>query len=84
MSTPVPAGGPVRRPRPGTWALAHGMHRLELTVMAHNERAHALYERMGFVVEGRRRECLLVNARLVDELYMAKLLPYPAPAGAER
>jgi RimJ/RimL family protein N-acetyltransferase len=67
-----------------TWALAHGMHRLELTVMAHNERAQALYERMGFVVEGRRHECLLVDGRLVDELYMAKLLPYPAPAGAER
>jgi RimJ/RimL family protein N-acetyltransferase len=67
-----------------TWALAHGMHRLELTVMAHNQRAHALYERMGFVVEGRRHACLLVDGRLVDELYMAKLLPDRASAGAER
>jgi RimJ/RimL family protein N-acetyltransferase len=56
------------------WAPAHGIHRLELTVMAHNHRARRLYERMGFAVEGQRRECLLVDGRLVDELYMAKLL----------
>jgi RimJ/RimL family protein N-acetyltransferase len=31
-------------------------------------------ERMGFTVEGRRRECLLVDGALVDERYMAKLL----------
>lgn len=60
------------------WALAHGIHRLELTVMADNHRARRLYERMGFAVEGRRRQCLLVDGRLVDELYMAKLLPRPA------
>jgi RimJ/RimL family protein N-acetyltransferase len=42
--------------------------------MAHNQRAFRLYERMGFVVEGRRRECLLVDGDFVDELYMAKLL----------
>jgi RimJ/RimL family protein N-acetyltransferase len=57
------------------WALAHGIHRLELTVMARNERAARLYERMGFEVEGRRRECLTVDGHLVDELYMGKLLP---------
>jgi RimJ/RimL family protein N-acetyltransferase len=56
------------------WAGRHGVHRLELNVMAHNSRAIALYERMGFAVEGRRRECLLVDGRFVDELYMAKFL----------
>ncbi len=55
------------------WAAAHGLHRLELTVMAHNHRAIGLYERMGFAVEGRRCECLLVEGRFVDELYMAAL-----------
>jgi len=68
------------------WAPAHGIRRLELTVMAHNHRARRLYERMGFAVEGRRRECLLVDGHLVDELYMAKLLPPPrdrsAPGGS--
>jgi len=56
------------------WAPGHGIHRLELTVMAHNQRAFDLYQRMGYVTEGRRRECLLVDGRLADELYMAKLL----------
>jgi RimJ/RimL family protein N-acetyltransferase len=60
------------------WALTHGIHRLELTVMAHNERAARLYERMGFEVEGRRRECLTVDGKLADELYMGKLLPAAA------
>lgn len=59
------------------WAPAQGIHRLELTVMAHNQRARDLYERMGFTVEGRRRECLVVDGRLVDEIYMALLLPAP-------
>jgi RimJ/RimL family protein N-acetyltransferase len=60
------------------WAPGHGIHRLELTVMSHNHRARRLYERMGYAVEGRRRECLLVDGRLADELYMARLLPRPA------
>jgi len=59
------------------WAPAHGIHRLELTVMAHNRRALELYQRMGYTVEGRRRECLIVDGRPVDELYMARLLPDP-------
>ncbi len=42
--------------------------------MAHNARAIRVYERHGFQVEGRRRQCLLVDGRYVDELYMAKLL----------
>jgi RimJ/RimL family protein N-acetyltransferase len=59
------------------WAPGHGIHRLELTVMAHNERAAALYQRAGYTVEGRARECLFVDGRMVDELYMAKLFPPP-------
>jgi ribosomal protein S18 acetylase RimI-like enzyme len=42
--------------------------------MAHNRRAFELYQRMGYAVEGRRRECLIEGGRLADELYMAKLL----------
>jgi cystathionine gamma-synthase len=65
------------------WAPAHGIRRLELTVMAHNQRASALYRRVGYTVEGRARECLLVDGRPADELYMAKLFPEPAqgPSG---
>jgi ribosomal protein S18 acetylase RimI-like enzyme len=56
------------------WAASVGLHRLELTVMAHNHRAISLYERMGFDVEGRRSQCLAIDGRFVDELYMAVIL----------
>src|SRR5262249_12671709 len=62
-----------------SWAAAHGLHRLELTVMAHNSRAIRLYERMGFSVEGRRAECLLIDGQFIDELTMAVLPPTPPP-----
>lgn len=57
------------------WAAARGVHRIELNVMAHNHRAIALYERMGFVHEGRRVDCLLIDGKFLDELYMAMILP---------
>jgi RimJ/RimL family protein N-acetyltransferase len=56
------------------WAAGHGLHRLELTVMAHNRRAIELYQRAGFAIEGRRTECLLIDGDFVDELYMAIVL----------
>jgi RimJ/RimL family protein N-acetyltransferase len=56
------------------WARHHGIRRLELTVMAHNERALALYRRSGFELEGTRRRSLFVDGRWVDELALAKLL----------
>jgi RimJ/RimL family protein N-acetyltransferase len=62
------------------WAAGHGLHRLELTVMAHNHRATGLYQRAGFSIEGRRSQCLIVDGRFIDELYMAALLPGPDPA----
>jgi RimJ/RimL family protein N-acetyltransferase len=57
------------------WAGECQLHRLELTVMAHNERAIRLYKRMGFEIEGRKRHSLLVNGSYVDEYCMSKLLP---------
>lgn len=56
------------------WAREAGLHRLELTVMAHNTRAIALYQKMGFVVEGTTREALFVDGQFVDEHHMGKLL----------
>ncbi len=56
------------------WAREVGLHRLELTVMVHNRRAIALYMKMGFRVEGTRRDSLKVDGAYVDEYYMAKLL----------
>lgn len=56
------------------WAQSAGLRRLELTVMAHNHAARRLYQRSGFIEEGRRRECLVVGGSAVDEVYMAKLV----------
>lgn len=56
------------------WARQAGLHKLELTVMAHNARAIALYRKMGFVDEGRQVDSLLVDGRFVDELSMGKIL----------
>jgi RimJ/RimL family protein N-acetyltransferase len=58
-----------------SWAGEAGIQRLELTVMVHNEAAYALYDKMGFSVEGRRRRSLWVDGEFVDEYSMAKLLP---------
>ena len=59
------------------WAPEHGVTRLELTVMTHNEPAVRLYRGMGFEVEGRRRRSLLVDGQPVDEYAMALLLEPP-------
>lgn len=61
------------------WARERGLRRLELTVMKHNERAVALYRKVGFVVEGELTDSLRVGGSYVDELAMAKLLnPIPS------
>lgn len=65
------------------WALARGLRRLELTVMEHNERALRLYRRLGFVLEGTKRESLVVEGRAIDEQMMAKLLPSDGCAGGD-
>ena len=56
------------------WAAEQGVRRLELTVMASNERAFGLYRKLGYEVEGTRRDAMRVDGELVDELWMAKLL----------
>ncbi|WP_404406974.1 GNAT family N-acetyltransferase [Jeotgalibacillus malaysiensis] len=56
------------------WAAAHGIARLELTVVTENEAGLALYKKQGFEVEGTKRQSLKINGSLVDEYYMSKLL----------
>jgi RimJ/RimL family protein N-acetyltransferase len=56
------------------WARHQQIHRIELTVMVHNESAVALYKKMGFEIEGLKKHSLLVREEYVDEFYMAKLL----------
>ncbi|KZZ83525.1 MULTISPECIES: GNAT family N-acetyltransferase [Bacillaceae] len=56
------------------WSMNQGLHRLELTVMTHNEPAIALYKRKKFAIEGTVRHSLLVNGEWVDEYIMGRLL----------
>lgn len=49
------------------------LNRIQLSVMAHHERAVRLYERAGFVLEGRSREAYFRQGRYVDALRYAIL-----------
>jgi len=56
------------------WAREIGIRRLTLGVMVPNEHAFALYSKMGFELEGRKKEAFFVNGEYVDEYLMAKML----------
>ena len=50
------------------------IERIELEVFSSNERAVQLYERMGFVLEGRKRRARILDGFETDILLMAKFL----------
>jgi len=56
------------------WAISQRVHRLELTVVTRNKAGLALYRKRGFVIEGTKKDSLLINGAYLDEYYMAKLL----------
>jgi RimJ/RimL family protein N-acetyltransferase len=57
------------------WARARGIHKLSLGVFAHNTAGIALYEKFGFVVEGRRvQQYRRSNGELWDSVDMGLLL----------
>lgn len=56
------------------WAKEVPLHRLELTVIANNEAAVHLYQRVGFEIEGTKKHSLLIDGQYVDEYYMSLLL----------
>ena len=56
------------------WAIKGGIRRLELTVMVHNARAIALYEKCGFAIEGVKKDSMFIDGEYVDEYYMGKIL----------
>lgn len=63
------------------YARQAGVTRLELTVVAANERARRLYRAHGYVEEGLKRAAMRVEGAYVDEVLMAKYLD-PAITGA--
>ena len=56
------------------WAKQNELHRLELTVIKSNEHAFGLYKKMGFEVEGIRKNALYIDGKYVNEIYMGKML----------
>lgn len=56
------------------WAGTVGVSRLGLGHIDRNETAHALYVRMGFREEGRKKSAFLLSDGYADEILMAKLL----------
>jgi putative acetyltransferase len=68
-------------------ALQNGITRIELTVRVDNGNARALYERLGFVHEGRMHRAFRIDGVYYDSDAMALVrdavpLPDPAPAPA--
>lgn len=52
------------------WALTHKILRLELTVITQNKRAINLYKKSGFMIEGARKNSLLIEGNPFDEYCM--------------
>jgi RimJ/RimL family protein N-acetyltransferase len=65
-------------------AFAAGLHRVELEVYDFNPRAHRVYEKCGFQLEGRRRDALRWDGEWHDALVMSILATDPRPAGPGR
>lgn len=55
-------------------AAANGLERVQLDVYVDNARAIALYEKMGFELEGKRRRARKLDGVYTDILMMARLL----------
>lgn len=60
------------------------LHRIELEVYAFNPRAQRVYEKAGFVVEGRRREAFHFDGRRIDSIMMSLLKPEWERASRQR
>ncbi|RFC71036.1 GNAT family protein [Streptomyces sp. AcE210] len=50
-----------------------GLHRIQLDVYSHNHRARRVYEKVGFVEEGTRRQSQLRDGAWLDEVVMSIL-----------
>ncbi|MHB1954287.1 MAG: GNAT family N-acetyltransferase [Sulfobacillus sp.] len=57
------------------WAQSEGVEKICLSVFSSNRGAIALYQRMGYQEEGRRRNQFRLGETLVDEVLMAWYLP---------
>jgi RimJ/RimL family protein N-acetyltransferase len=63
-------------------AKRRGLTRIELTVRHTNIPAQRLYEKMGFQLEGKHKNAVLIDGEYFDHISMALLYP-PSPKSAE-
>ncbi|WP_165775525.1 GNAT family N-acetyltransferase [Chryseomicrobium excrementi] len=56
------------------WAKDVGIEKLELTVIKENVIAQKLYNKLGFELEGTRKNALRIHGNYVDEFYMGKMI----------
>jgi ribosomal protein S18 acetylase RimI-like enzyme len=56
------------------WAKEHQLNRIELEVFSNNLAAIGLYKKMGFWVEGVKKEAVRVGAGYVDLVQMVRLV----------
>jgi UDP-4-amino-4,6-dideoxy-N-acetyl-beta-L-altrosamine N-acetyltransferase len=49
------------------------LHRVQLTVLPHNEHAIGLYKKVGFIEEGRARQAIFKDGKYIDLIQMAIL-----------
>ena len=57
-----------------SWARSRNFRRIELEVFSNNQPAIDLYNKLGFVQEGRKVEAVSVKGELIDILLMAKII----------
>lgn len=55
-------------------AKAIGIKKIEASVRSNNTKALNLYQKFGYLIEGTRKKCALVNNEFLDEHYIAKFL----------
>ncbi|KAJ2978852.1 hypothetical protein NQ176_g3586 [Zarea fungicola] len=57
------------------WAFKHGnLHRVHISAFSFNERAIALYQKLGFTIEGRERERIILCRKRYDMINMSLLV----------
>ena len=66
------------------WARKNGIRRLELLVQTNNKAGIALYRKMGFQIEGTKRESYCIDGEYIDEYLMAKILKKKEPERKSR
>lgn len=59
------------------WAWGNQIRRMELLVQTSNKTGINLYRKMGFQIEGTKRDSYVIDGKYVDEYLMSKLLIKP-------